>query len=92
MLALVEMKKSDDLPRWMKIVMVVLKNWKETVGSLFILVTLYMWYFNMITEQKAVFGLILLVAGGFINNTIDFIGFFKYLGNYKNKGDDNQAS
>jgi hypothetical protein len=92
MLALVEMKKADDLPRWVKIVMVVLKNWKETVGSLFILVTLYMWYFNMITEQKAVFGLILLVAGGFINNTIDFIGFFKYLGNYKNKGDDNQAS
>jgi hypothetical protein len=45
----------------------------------------------MITEQKAVFGLILLVAGGFINNTIDFIGFFRYLGNYKNKGDD-QAS
>jgi hypothetical protein len=92
MLALVEMRKADDLPRWVKIVMVVLKNWKETVGSLFILVTLYMWYFNMITEQKAVFGLILLVAGGFINNTIDFIGFFKYLGNYKNKGDDNQAS
>jgi len=92
MLALVEMKKADDLPRWVKIVMVVLKNWKETVGSLFILVTLYMWYFNMITEQKAVFGLVLLVAGGFINNTIDFIGFFKYLGNYKNKGDDNQAS
>jgi hypothetical protein len=91
MLALVEMRKADDLPRWVKIVMVVLKNWKETVGSLFILVTLYMWYFNMITEQKAVFGLILLVAGGFINNTIDFIGFFRYLGNYKNKGDD-QAS
>ena len=92
MLALVEMKKADDLPRWVKIVMVVLKNWKETVGSLFILVTLYMWYFDMITEQKAVFGLVLLVAGGFINNTIDFIGFFKYLGNYKNKGDDDQAS
>ena len=92
MLALVEMRKADDLPRWVKITMVVLKNWKETVGSLFILVTLYMWYFNMITEQKAIFGLILLVAGGFINNTIDFIGFFKYLGNYKNKGDDNQAS
>ena len=88
MLALVEMKKADDLPRWVKIVMVVLKNWKETVGSLFILVTLYMWYFDMITEQKAVFGLVLLVAGGFINNTIDLIGFFKYLGNYKNKGDD----
>ena len=92
MLALVEMKKADDLPRWVKIVMVVLKNWKETVGSLFILVTLYMWYFDMITEQKAIFGLVLLVAGGFINNTIDFIGFFKYLGNYKNKGDDDQAS
>lgn len=88
MLALVEMRKADDLPRWVKITMVVLKNWKETVGSLFILVTLYLWYFDMITEQKAVFGLVLLVAGGFINNTIDFIGFFKYLGNYKNKGDD----
>ena len=92
MLALVEMRKADDLPRWVKIVMVVLKNWKETVGSLFILVTLYLWYFDMITEKKAVFGLVLLVAGGFINNTIDFIGFFKYLGNYKNKGDDDQAS
>lgn len=92
MLALVEMRKADDLPRWVKITMVVLKNWKETVGSLFILVTLYLWYFDMITEQKAVFGLVLLVAGGFINNTIDFIGFFKYLGNYKNKGDDDQAS
>ena len=92
MLALVEMRKADDLPRWVKIIMVILKNWKETVGSLFILVTLYLWYFDMITEQKAVFGLVLLVAGGFINNTIDFIGFFKYLGNYKNKGDDDQAS
>ena len=88
MLALVDMKKVDDIPKWLKITMVILKNWKETVGSLFILVTLYMWYFDMITEQKAVFGLILLVSGGFINNTIDFIGFFKYLGNYKNKGDD----
>ena len=92
MLALVDMKKVDDIPKWLKITMVILKNWKETVGSLFILVTLYMWYFDMITEQKAVFGLILLVSGGFINNTIDFIGFFKYLGNYKNKGDDDQAS
>jgi hypothetical protein len=92
MLALVEMRKADDLPRWVKIVMVILKNWKETVGSLFILVTLYLWYFDMITEQKAVFGLVLLVAGGFVNNTIDFIGIFKYLGNYKNKGDDDQAS
>ena len=92
MLAIVNMKKSDDLPRWLRIAMVVLKNWKETVGSLFILVTLYLWYFNMITQEKAIFGIILLVSGGFINNTIDYLGFFKYLGNYKNKGNDDQAS
>ena len=38
MLVLVNMKKSDDLPKWIRIAMVILKNWKETVGSLFILV------------------------------------------------------
>lgn len=74
------------LPRWLRILMVVAKNWKETLGSLAILVTLYLWYFDKISQEKAVFGIILLVAGGFVNNTIDFIAFFKYLGNYKKNG------
>jgi hypothetical protein len=73
-------------PRWIKIILALLKNWKETFGSLAILITLYLWYFDKISQEKAVFGIILLVAGGFINNTIDFVAFFKYLGNYKKNG------
>ena len=78
------------LPRWLRILMVILKNWKETFGSLAILVTLYLWYFDKISQEKAIFGIILLAAGGFVNNNIDFIAFFKYLGNYK-KGGNNDA-
>ena len=79
------------LPRWLRILMVLLKNWKETFGSLAILVTMYLWYFDKISQDKAIFGIILLVAGGFVNNTIDFIAFFKYLGNYKKGGSDESA-
>jgi hypothetical protein len=83
------MKKStnDDFPRWLKIVIAIFKNWKETVGSVFVLITLYLWYFNMITQDKAIFGLALLIAGGFVNSTFDFTGLFRYLG--KNKSDEN---
>ena len=78
------------LPRWLRILMVLLKNWKETFGSLAILVTMYLWYFDKISQEKAIFGIILLVAGGFVNNTIDFVSFFKYLGNYKKNGGNNE--
>ena len=73
------------LPRWMRIVMAILRNWKETIGSLAILVTLYLWYFDKITQEKAIFGIILLVAGGFVSNTIDLIDLFKYIGNFNKK-------
>jgi len=71
------------LPRWIRILLSILKNWKETIGSAAILFTLYLWYFDRITQEKAIFGIILLVAGGFITNTIDLIDLFKYVGNYK---------
>ena len=74
------------LPRWMRIIMAILKNWKETIGSAAILFTLYLWYFDKITQEKAIFGIILLVAGGFVSNTIDLIDLFKYIGNYNKKG------
>ena len=79
---------NPDYPRWLRILIAIAKNWKETFGSVAILATLYLWYFDQITQEKAVFGLILLVAGGFINNTFDFIGLFKYIGNYKKGGND----
>ena len=79
---------NPDYPRWLRVLIAILKNWKETFGSVAILATLYLWYFDQITQEKAVFGLILLVAGGFINNTFDFIGLFKYIGNYKKGGGD----
>jgi hypothetical protein len=78
------------LPRWIRVTKAFLKNWKETFGSLAILFTLYLWYFDKISQEKAIFGIILLVSGGFINNTIDFISIFKYLGNYK-KGGQNES-
>jgi lipoprotein signal peptidase len=65
--------------------MAILRNWKETIGSLAILVTLYLWYFDKITQEKAIFGIILLVAGGFVSNTIDLIDLFKYIGNFNKK-------
>lgn len=71
------------LPRWIRILLAILKNWKETIGSAAILFTLYLWYFDKITQEKAIFGIILLVAGGFVTNTIDLIDLFKYIGNYK---------
>ena len=71
------------LPRWIRILFAILKNWKETFGSAAILFTLYLWYFDRITQEKAIFGIILLVAGGFVTNTIDLIDLFKYVGNYK---------
>ena len=71
------------LPRWIRILLSILKNWKETIGSAAILFTLYLWYFDRITQEKAIFGIILLVAGGFVTNTIDLIDLFKYVGNYK---------
>ena len=71
------------LPRWIRILLAILKNWKETIGSAAILFTLYLWYFDRITQEKAIFGIILLVAGGFVTNTIDLIDLFKYVGNYK---------
>jgi hypothetical protein len=80
------------LPRWLRILIVILKNWKETFGSLAIIFTMYLWYFDRISQDKAVFGIILLVAGGFVNNTIDFVSFFKYLGNYKKGGNDESAN
>jgi hypothetical protein len=79
---------NEDYPRWLRVLIAIGKNWKETFGSVAILATLYLWYFDQITQEKAVFGLILLVAGGFINNTFDFIGLFKYIGNYKKGGND----
>ena len=79
---------NPDYPRWLRVLIAIGKNWKETFGSVAILATLYLWYFDQITQEKAVFGLILLVAGGFINNTFDFIGLFRYIGNYKKGGND----
>jgi hypothetical protein len=35
---------------------------------------------------------VLLVAGGFINNTFDFIGLFKYIGNYKKGGGNDESA
>ena len=78
------------LPRWLRVTMAFLKNWKETFGSLAILFTLYLWYFDRISQDKAIFGIVLLVSGGFINNTIDFVSIFKHLGNYK-KGGQNES-
>ena len=78
-------------PRWIRILMAILRNWKETIGSAAILFTLYMWYFDRITQEKAIFGIILLVAGGFVTNTIDLIDLLKYIGNYKKKGDSDAA-
>ena len=80
------------IPRWLRVLMVLLKNWKETFGSLAIIFTMYLWYFDKISQDKAIFGIILLVAGGFVNNTIDFVAFFKYLGNYKKGGSDESAN
>lgn len=77
------------LPRWIRILSAILKNWKETFGSVAILFTLYLWYLDKITQEKAIFGIILLVAGGFITNTIDLIDLFKYIGNYKKKENSN---
>jgi hypothetical protein len=79
------------LPRWIRILFAIFKNWKETLGSAAILFTLYLWYFDKITQEKAIFGIILLVAGGFVTNAIDIIDLFKYIGNYKKKGDSNGA-
>ena len=79
------------LPRWIRILFAIFKNWKETLGSAAILFTLYLWYFDRITQEKAIFGIILLVAGGFVTNAIDVIDLFKYIGNYKKKGDSNGA-
>ena len=79
------------LPRWIRILFAIFKNWKETLGSAAILFTLYLWYFDKITQEKAIFGIILLVAGGFVTNAIDVIDLFKYIGNYKKKGDSNGA-
>jgi hypothetical protein len=77
------------LPRWIRILFAIFKNWKETLGSAAILFTLYLWYFDRITQEKAIFGIVLLVAGGFVTNAIDIIDLFKYIGNYKKKGDSN---
>ena len=74
-------------PRWLRIALAILRNWKETIGSVAILFTLYLWYFKGLSEQKALFGIIILTAGGFVTNTIDLIDLFKYIGNYKKKGD-----
>jgi hypothetical protein len=79
------------LPRWIRILFAIFKNWKETLGSAAILFTLYLWYFDRITQEKAIFGIVLLVAGGFVTNAIDIIDLFKYIGNYKKKGDSNGA-
>ena len=81
---------NPDYPRWLRVLIAIGKNWKETFGSLAILGTLVLWYLDKITQEKAVFGIILLVAGGFINNTFDFIGLFKYIGNYKKGGGENE--
>ena len=75
------------LPRWVRILKAILHNWKETIGSVAILCTLYLWYFKGLSEQKALFGIIILTAGGFVSSTIDVVDIFKYLGNYKKKGD-----
>lgn len=76
------------LPKWLKITKAIFTNWKETIGSSAILFTLYLWYFDRITQEKAIFGIVLLVAGGFVSNTIDFIDLFKYLGSYKKRGNE----
>jgi len=76
-------------PRWLRILIAVIPHLKNTVGSAAILVTMYLWYFERISQEKAIFGIILLSVGGFITSHIDVVDLFKYLGNYKKKGDDN---
>lgn len=76
------------IPRWLRIIFAIIRSkyLKRTVGNAAILATLYLWYYQGLSEQKAVFGIILLTAGGFVTTSIDLIDLFKYIGNYKNKG------
>lgn len=81
------------LPRWLRVFLALTKNYKGTIGSLAILATLYLWYFDVVTQEKAIFGVILLMSGGFINSeNIDFISFFKHLSKYKKGGQNEPES
>lgn len=81
------------LPRWLRIFLALTKNYKNTIGSFGILLTLYLWYFDAVTKEKAIFGIILLMAGGFLNaDNLDLISFFKYLSNYKKGGQNEPES
>lgn len=69
-----------------------LKHWKETTGAVGMIYITILWLKEDITQERAIFGIGLMLIGGFINNDkFDLIGLFKYLGNYKKGGTDEPA-
>lgn len=68
----------------------IFKHGKKAIGSAAILCVLWLWLFEQIDERRAVFGIILLAIGGFVDDRFDLFGLFRYLGKYK-KDDDGKA-
>lgn len=83
------MPEDVKLPKGVRVLQAIFKNWKETIGGAAILFTLYLWYFDRISQEKALFGIVLLIAGGFINN-VDIIAVLRHIGNYKKQPDDTE--
>ena len=67
----------------MKLLALIFQHGKKTIGSGAMLGIAYLWFFNQIDERRAIFGLILLAIGGFIDDKFDLFGLFRYLGRYK---------
>ncbi len=75
----------------MKLLTLIIQHGKKAIGSGAMLGITYLWFFNQIDERRAVFGLILLAIGGFIDDKFDLFGLFRYLGKYKRDNENNNA-
>jgi hypothetical protein len=74
-------------------VLAFLKHWKETTGAVGMIYITILWLREDITQERAIFGIGLMLVGGFINNDkFDLIGLFKYLGNYKKGGGNDEPA
>jgi hypothetical protein len=80
------------VPKWLKAAVAIFEFVKDLFGAVFVLGTIYLWYFKIITKDEAIFGFILLTAGGFLNSKIDLISLFKHIGNYKKGGNDDKSA
>jgi hypothetical protein len=69
---------------WKKVLVVVSKHWKDTIGSLFALVLAWLVMFNKVSYEVAGAVLLILWVGRFVNRKIDPLSAFR-----KEEKDDN---